>query len=363
MHKAATGALQAQAVDRLGNLHLHFTGQAKLLGGELVQAGCLGKPLAEHEAAVPEQNLFTLGIDPGKVALVDGAVLVDEAMVRGHQQVVGVGTGQLLDQPNQLLQGFFHCLENPLLGFPLVAGGVDAVVVDVDHVMVAHQRPAVITLHGHQLVGLTGGSPLTDCLAKDLDAVGRSLGTLAIHQHGAGFVVGNCQCLVGQQRRHAELGVAGQHRKGRFQFGAVAVFLADQTQQLIADFVAHGIGDDHADLVVLAKERPYPVLEKLLLLAHGECFPLRCRIHEGLETVAQLQQVVVGVEVFDLLGQTAHQRRLSRHAHMVGELAVELIELIPEAAVALHAFGQAVHGELSLAQGMGKLGGVIDRFV
>ena len=105
------------------------------------------------------------------------------------------------------------------------------------------------------------------------------------------------------------------------------------------------------------------MLEKLLLLAHGECFPLRCRIHEGLETVAQLQQVVVGVEVFDLLGQTAHQRRLSRHAHMVGELAVELIELIPEAAVALHAFGQAVHGELSLAQGMGKLGGVIDRFV
>ena len=105
------------------------------------------------------------------------------------------------------------------------------------------------------------------------------------------------------------------------------------------------------------------MFEKLLLFAHREGFPLGCRIHKGLEAVAQLQQVVVGVEVFDLFGQAAHQRRLPRHAHVVGELAVELIELIPEAAVALHALGQAVHGELGLAQGMGKLGGVIDRLV
>jgi hypothetical protein len=132
-------------------------------------------------------------------------------MVRGHQQVVGVGPGQLLDQANQLLQGFFHRLENPLLGFPLVAGGIDPVVVDIDHVMVAHQRPAVVAFHAINSSALQAGSPLADRLAKDLDAVGRTLGALPIHQHGAGFVVGNRQLLVGQQRRHAKLGVAGQH--------------------------------------------------------------------------------------------------------------------------------------------------------
>ena len=228
-------------------------------------------------------------------------------MVRGHQQVIGVGPGQLLDQANQLLQGFFYRLEHPLLGFPLVAGGVDPVVVDVDHVVIAYQCPAVVTLHGHQLIGLAGGRPLADGLTKNLDAVGRPLRALPIHQHDAGLVVGNRQRLVGQQRRHAELGVAGQHRKHRFQCCAVTVLLADEAQQLLADLIAHGVGDDHADLGVLTQERPYPMLEKLLLLAHWEGFPRRSRIHIGLETVTQLQQIIVGVEVFDLVGQAAHQ--------------------------------------------------------
>jgi hypothetical protein len=82
MHKAATGALQAQAVDRLGNLHLHFTGQTKLLGVNLCRQ-CLGKPLAEHEAAVPDTEYCSPSAStPEKVALVDSAVLVDETMIR-----------------------------------------------------------------------------------------------------------------------------------------------------------------------------------------------------------------------------------------------------------------------------------------
>ena len=33
MHKAAAGTLQAQAVDRFGNLHFHIAGKAKLVLG------------------------------------------------------------------------------------------------------------------------------------------------------------------------------------------------------------------------------------------------------------------------------------------------------------------------------------------
>ena len=105
------------------------------------------------------------------------------------------------------------------------------------------------------------------------------------------------------------------------------------------------------------------MLEEFTLLSYGEGFPFGCRIHESLEAIAQFQQEVVGVEIFDLVGQAAHQRRLARHAHMVGELAVELIELIPKAAIALNTFSQAVHAELGFSQGERELGGVIERLV
>ena len=52
MHKAAAGALQAQAVDRLGDLYLHLTGEAESLGGELVQAGMLRQVLTKHKPPI-----------------------------------------------------------------------------------------------------------------------------------------------------------------------------------------------------------------------------------------------------------------------------------------------------------------------
>ena len=102
MDEAAAGALEAQAVDRLGDLHLHLPRQAQLRRGELAQTGGLDQALAEHEAAIPEQDLLSLGFDSSKVALVDSAILVDEAMVRRHQQIADVGPGQFFDQADQL---------------------------------------------------------------------------------------------------------------------------------------------------------------------------------------------------------------------------------------------------------------------
>src|SRR5690606_39537467 len=61
--------------------------------------------------------------------------------------------------------------------------------------------------------------------------------------------------------------------------------------------------------------------------------------------------------------ELAHQRCLAGHAHMVGKLAVELIQLEPGAAVSLNAVGEAVHGETSLTQHLDKTGRKLNGFI
>ncbi len=186
---------------------------------------------------------------------------------------------------------------------------------------------------------------------------------MAIHQYRTGIVVGNRQGLVGQQRRHTELGIAGKSRECRFELRAVAIFLPDKAQQLITNLIAHGVGNDHADPFVLAQVQANPVLEKGLLLNDRIGLPARRGIHVNLEAIAQLEQVVVGIQILHLLTEIAHQRCLTRHAHMVGKLAVELIQLIPGAAVSLNAVGEAVHGETSLTQHLDKAGRKLNGFI
>ena len=119
--------------------------------------------------------MIARGVARGKVALVDGAILVEEAVISGNEEVVEIGVVQLFDQANQILQGFFHRLEHPLLGLPLVTGGVDPVVEDVEYVMIPHQCPAIVALHGHQRLGLAGGRAHPRGLAEDLGPVGKPL--------------------------------------------------------------------------------------------------------------------------------------------------------------------------------------------
>ena len=80
----------------------------------------------------PKRIACALDLCGGKVALLDRAVLVDEAVVRGDDDVAGVGAGQLLHQPDDLLDRLLGGLENLILGRQLVADGVDQVVIDVE---------------------------------------------------------------------------------------------------------------------------------------------------------------------------------------------------------------------------------------
>ena len=186
---------------------------------------------------------------------------------------------------------------------------------------------------------------------------------MAIHQYRAGIVVGDRQGLVGQQRRHTELGIAGKGRECRFKLRAVAIFLPDKAQQLITNLVAHGVGNDYADSFVLTQVRANPVLEKGLLLNDRIALPARRGIHVNLEAIAQLEQVVVGIQVLHLLTKFPHQRCLAGHAHMVGKLAIELIQLEPGTAVSLNAVGEAFHGETSLSEHLDKAGRQLNGFI
>ena len=161
-----------------------------------LKLSALDEAPAQHEAPVVEQKLAATGFAAGEVALLQGSVLVEEAVVGGDQHVGDVGIGQLLEDGDQLVQRLLHGLKDPLLAVALVAYGVNAVVVDVDHLMVAEKRTALLAVQAQQLVSTQGRGAAGQGPIEDLLAVLDALRTVAVDQHGA--VVGDGKGLVGQ---------------------------------------------------------------------------------------------------------------------------------------------------------------------
>ena len=60
-------------------------------------------------------------------------------MVCCHQQVAGIGISQFLDEPYQFLKGFLGSGEYSVFRVSGIAGFVDQVVIDINHIIVAHQ--------------------------------------------------------------------------------------------------------------------------------------------------------------------------------------------------------------------------------
>ena len=171
------------------------------------------------------------------------------------------------------------------------------------------------------------------------------------------------QRLVRQQGGHTQLGKTRQHRQRGLQLGAIAVFLPNQADQLVADLIAHGIGDDHADLVVLVQKWLDPSLEKMSLQGDARYVPVRHGIHESLPAIIQFQQEIVGVEVCDQIVQVLRQRRLSGGIHVVGELAIKLIQSVPALAVAVDAIGERIDGQAGFPQRLHEVRRMIQGFV
>src|SRR5690606_31106811 len=94
MDEAAAGAFAAEAVDRLRDENLNVPLKPNLLGGKLPQTRRLLEAVAQDEATVPKQDAVPSDLGSGEVTLLDGAVLVNESVVGGHNEVAGVGGRQ-----------------------------------------------------------------------------------------------------------------------------------------------------------------------------------------------------------------------------------------------------------------------------
>ena len=102
--------------------------------------GVGAKPATDHETPVAEEDLGALRIGDREVALVKRAMLIEEPVIRGDQDVREVGRGQLADELGQILDRILCRLGQLVFGLQLVADRVDPVVVDVDDVVVAEER-------------------------------------------------------------------------------------------------------------------------------------------------------------------------------------------------------------------------------
>ena len=71
-------------------------------------------------------------------------VLEQESVICSHEEVRGVGVGRLLDQVDEVTKCVICCFEDLTLGAHLVAGRVNSVVVDVQHLAVLEQFSSLV---------------------------------------------------------------------------------------------------------------------------------------------------------------------------------------------------------------------------
>ena len=110
-------------------------------------------------------------------------VLEQEAVVSRDEDVGGVGVGQLLHQVDDVAQRVLDGLEDLPFGAGLVPGGVDPVVVDVQHPVGLVELSPLVGVQGLEVLGLDRRA--ADAF-EDLPAEGGAVRRLAVREHGLG---------------------------------------------------------------------------------------------------------------------------------------------------------------------------------
>ena len=159
------------------------------------------------------------------------------------------------------------------------------------------------------------------------------------------------------------MGVTRQCADHCFQFSVKPVQCANAAQAFLSNFEPQGIRHNHRDLLVLAAELGSLLgVEGALARIAGDC-PIRHAGHLVLPGIVQLQQEAVGVAVFHCVIELCQQGGMPAFLHVVDELAVELIELVPTGHIPLHALGWAGHAQIGLGERLLELGSKPDRLV
>ncbi len=188
-------------------------------------------------------------------------------MVRRHQHGRAV---ERIDDEAQQLRQLQHRLRDSLEGLGLrrllVAGHVDAVVVDVDQPLVTHQLPSLVLAQRQQVFRLDGDA------AERLEMVTALLQRghwVPVGQHiqvGV-FLVG--QRLVWKQRGHAQRRITGQHAQHGVQRRLEAALAVGVLHQLMRHLEPEGVRNHHEHpLDATVKQRQHLAFEERLLRRH-----------------------------------------------------------------------------------------------
>ena len=102
-------------------------------------------------------------------------------MVRGHKDIGGVRVSRLLHQVHQFADRLVCRLKDAAFGALLVAGGVNHVVVDVQHAVVLEEFAPLVWAECLEVLGLYRG---TANVFEDLLAGCGPIGRLIVGQHG-----------------------------------------------------------------------------------------------------------------------------------------------------------------------------------
>ena len=249
----------SQPVDRLGDLHLDVAVESELRRVERGEGVVDLEAVPEDVAAVDDQDVVALRLRRQEERVGQRLVLEQEAVVGGDEDVGGVGVRDLLHQVDDVAQRVLDGLEDLSLGARLVAGGVDAVVVDVQDPVGLEELATLLGAEGLEVLGLD---------RRAADASQGSCGGGRCRWSAGRRRARSCasaECLrvrVRQQCRHAELRVARQHPEDGLEVGVEAVLLADAGAKLVGHLVAQGVGDDDDGLLVAVADQRLDVVAR-----------------------------------------------------------------------------------------------------
>ena len=103
-------------------------------------------------------------------------------MIRCEQHVAAVDIRHLLDDLIQLVEGIFHSIKSFLFRFSRITGIVNHVVENINHLVIAHQGPAIrLRVQFQKIIGRYRGGTFAARYAKNLLAVRRAGSASPIH--------------------------------------------------------------------------------------------------------------------------------------------------------------------------------------
>ena len=138
MHILHTGALHAQAHDGVRHLNAYAfipnIVHSYLRGIECHERTTRSKIGSDGESSLSHPYRIALGLFAQPFRTVQISVLIEESVIRGDDHVMDVAAGKFFDYFTQFLERLLACVHCFRFRFLRITGGVDMVVIHIQHV-------------------------------------------------------------------------------------------------------------------------------------------------------------------------------------------------------------------------------------